>query len=696
MSEIEKVKREIENLREKIRHHDYRYYILSQPEISDAEYDSLTSRLKKLEEAFPQFILPDSPTQRVSGQLQEGFQSVRHRVPMLSLDNTYSAEEINQWDKRIKKVIPQGDIEYIVELKIDGVGVSLIYENGFLTRGITRGDGEVGDEITLNVRTIKSIPLKLTSKAPRILEVRGEVFMGRKNFRFLNETRKCNNEELFANPRNAVSGSLKLLDARITASRMLDCFIHSFGFIEGGEKYLTHEQFLKEASRLGLKINPYIELCKNIKEVIDYCNKWITKRENLDYEIDGMVIKVNSLAIQKKLGSTLKSPRWAIAYKFPAKQATTTLKNIVVQVGRTGVLTPVGELEPVECGGVTISRATLHNFDEIERLKLKILDRVVIERSGEVIPKIVKVIESVRTGKEIKFKIPQICPVCGSKITKEKEEEVAYRCINPFCPAQLEKGLIHFASRNAMDIEGMGESAVEQLVNNKLVRDFADIYFLKKEDLLKLKLFKEKKASNLIQNIQKTKQRPLSRLLFALGIRHVGERGAEILAAKYNSLDELIKVKKEDLEEIHEIGSVMSESIVSFFLEPKVREVIEKLKKAGISMQEEKKKGTNEQPFRGESFLFTGELEKFTRNEAEYAVKNSGGRITSSVSKNVTYVVVGNHPGSKYEKARKLNLTIINENEFEKIIKKSELSNKVGPPKADLYEKKMKRVEKEQ
>lgn len=669
MSEIEKVKTKIEYLRQKIRHHDYCYYVLNQPEISDAEYDNLICRLKELETAYPQFILPDSPTQRVSEKPLEGFKSIKHKTPMLSLDNTYSAEELNQWDKRVKKALSRKDIEYVAELKIDGVGISLIYEKGNLLQGITRGNGEVGDDITLNARTIRSIPLKIERETPRILEVRGEVFMGREDFLSLNEERKKNNEEVFANPRNATSGSLKLLDARITASRKLDCFIHSFGFIEDGKEYITHWQFLNEAGRLGLKINPYIKLCKDIEDVIDHCNEWTTKRESLDYEIDGIVIKVNSLTDQKKLGSTLKSPRWAIAYKFPAKQSTTTLKNIIIQVGRTGVLTPVAELEPVECGGVTISRATLHNFDEIERLKVQILDRVVVERSGEVIPKIVKVIKSVRTGKERPFKIPQRCPVCGNKVTREKEE-VFYRCINPFCPAQLEKGLIHFASRNAMDIEGMGESVVEQLVSNKLVQDFADVYFLKKEDLLKLELFKEKKASNLLKNIQKSKQRPLSHLLFALGIRHVGEKGAELLISKYSSLDELTKAKKEDLEKIHEIGSVMAESIVTFFLQPQVKKLIEKLKKAGISTKEEKKEKRNEQYLKGKTFIFTGELKKYTRNEAESTIKRLGGKTTSNVSKDVTFVVVGAHPGSKYEKAKKLNLTILNEDKFEEILQR--------------------------
>jgi DNA ligase (NAD+) len=662
MEKITEAKKEIEDLREKIRKHCYHYFVLNQPEITDAEYDKLMCRLKELEISYPQYVSPNSPTQRVSEQPLTGFKSVKHRIPMLSLDNTYSAEEIKEWDKRIKKILPDENIEYVVELKIDGIGVSLVYEEGVLFQGLTRGNGEVGSDITLNVRTIKSIPLRLKGIPPGRLEVRGEIFMGRVDFISLNKEREKNNQESFVNPRNAVGGSLKLLDPRITSKRKLDCFIHSFGFMEGEEEFISHWQFLKEAGKLGLKVNPHIKLYKNIEEVIKYCNKWAEKKEELDYEIDGVVVKVNSLLSQKKMGFTLKSPRWAIAYKFPAKQSTTTLKKIIIQVGRTGVLTPVAELEPVECGGVTISRATLHNFDEIKRLGIRIKDRVVIERSGEVIPKIVKVIESVRTGKEEEFKIPEVCPECLVKITKEKGE-VFYRCINPFCSAQLERGLVHFASRNAMDIEGMGKAVVEQLILNKLVDDFADIYFLKKEDLFKLELFKEKKASNLLGNIEKSKQKPLSCLLFGLGIHHVGEKGAELLAARYDSLDQLIKTKKEELEGIYEIGSVMAESIVNFFLQDSVKKLIEKFKKAGLILKEEKKE-LKTQTLKEKVFIFTGELKGFSRSEAQKTVKALGASVSSSVSKRVTFVVAGEHPGSKYEKAKKLNLAILNEDEF--------------------------------
>ncbi len=657
-----KEKKEIEYLREKIRKHDYCYYVLNQPEINDTEYDKLMYRLKDLEISYPQYVSFDSPTQRVSEQPLTGFKSVKHRLSMLSLDNTYSAEEIKEWDKRIKKILPDENIEYVVELKIDGIGVSLVYEESVLFQGITRGNGEVGSDITLNVKTIKSIPLRLKGKVPRKLEVRGEIFMGRVDFLSLNKGRKRDGQQLFVNPRNAVGGSLKLLDPRITSRRKLDCFIHSFGFMEGGEKFISHWQFLKEAGKLGLKINPHFKLYKKIEEVIDSCNQWAKKKNDLDYEIDGIVIKVNSLSSQEKLSSTLKSPRWAIAYKFPAKQSMTTLNSIKIQVGRTGVLTPVAELEPVECGGVTISRATLHNFDEIKRLGIRIKDRVVIERSGEVIPKIVKVIESVRKGNEEEFKIPEVCPECLVKITRE-EGEVFYRCINPFCSAQLERGLVHFASRNAMDIEGMGKAVVEQLILNKLVDDFADIYFLKKEDLLKLELFKEKKASNLLGNIEKSKQKPLSCLLFGLGIHHVGEKGAELLAKRYGSIDQLIKTKKEDLEGIYELGSVMAESIVNFFLQDSVKKLIEKFRKAGLLLKEEKKE-LKTQTLKDKLFIFTGELKGFSRSEAQKTVRALGATVSSSVSKRVSFVVAGEKPGSKYEKAKKLNLAILNEDEF--------------------------------
>jgi len=673
MGRLEEVKRKVERLREEIRHHDYRYYVLNEPEISDKEYDDLVRELKKLEEQYPEFITADSPTRRVGEKPLEGFKTVKHRVAMLSLDNTYSAEETKDWAKRVLKLLPREKVEYVVELKIDGVGVALTYEKGAFVLGATRGDGIIGDDITQNLKTIKSIPLRLfsfdASQLPDLIEVRGEVFMEKSEFEKLNQEKKRKGEALFANPRNAAAGSLKLLDSRLTAERRLNCFIHSFGTLEGGKVYRTHWEFLESMKKRGLRINPEVKLWKNIDEVIRYCDEWEKKRGKLSYEIDGMVIKVNSLEQQRRLGFTMKSPRWAIAYKFPAQQATTTLKDIILQVGRTGVITPVAVLEPVECGGVTISRATLHNFDEIQRLDVRIGDRVIVERAGEVIPKIVKVVESVRKGKREPFKVPQKCPECGGKITKEKEEEVAYRCINPSCPAQLERGLVHFASRNAMDIEGLGEAVVAQLVRNRLVKDFADIYSLKREDFLKLELFAEKRAQNLVDAIEESKKRPLSRLLFALGIRHVGEKAAETLAGEFGSLDGIMETEVEKLQKISEVGPVLAGSVREFFQQAEIKRLTDRLRKAGLNMEEERaEKGP--QILAGKTFVFTGELRGYSRTEAEELVKNLGGKTTSSVTSKTSYVVVGEAPGSKYEKAKTLGVPILSEEEFDKLIKK--------------------------
>lgn len=673
MGKLEEVKIKVEKLRKEIRHHDYCYYALNQPEISDKEYDDLVKKLNQLEKQHPQLITPDSPTQRVGEKPLIGFKTVKHGVFMLSLDNTYSSEEIKEWDKRIRKRLPDEKAECVVELKIDGVGVSLTYQKGVFLVGATRGDGVVGDDITQNLRTIKSIPLRFitteSSQLPDLIEIRGEVFMEKSDFDKLNLEKKKKGEALFANPRNATAGSLKLLDSRLTAQRKLTCFIHSFGTLKGGKVYETHWEFLQSAKRLGLRVNPKIKLCKNIDEVISYCGDWEKKRGRLGYEIDGMVVKVNSLLQQDNLGYTMKSPRWAVAYKFPAQQATTTLKDIIPQVGRTGVITPVAMLKPVECGGVTISRATLHNFDEINRLDVRIGDRVIVVRAGEVIPKIIKVVESVRKGKREIFKVPEKCPKCGGRITKEKEEEVAYRCINPSCPAQLERGLVHFASRNAMDIEGFGESVVEQVVRSRLAKDFADIYSLRKEDFLKLELFAEKRAQNLLDAIEKSKERPLARLLFALGIRHVGEKAAKTLAEEFGSIDALMEAKEEELERIPEVGPALAGSVREFFKQKEIKILIDKLKKAGLKLEQEMVKG-GPQILAGKTFVFTGELKGYSRTEAEELVKNLGGKASSSVSKKTSYVVVGESPGSKYGEAKALGVPILSEEEFEKLIKK--------------------------
>jgi len=532
----------------------------------------------------------------------------------------------------------------------------------------TRGDGENGEDVTQNIKTIRAIPLVLLGKdVPELIEVRGEVYMEMRDFEFLNREREVAQEVSFANPRNAASGSLKLLDTAIVAKRRLNFFAHSLGEYKGVD-ISSHAEFLERLKEWGMRVNPVTKICRSLTQVISYCRTWQEKRERLGYDIDGVVIKINSLTQQHRLGFTLKNPRWAVAYKFPARQATSTLESITVQVGRTGVITPVAELEPVECAGVTISRATLHNFDEIKRLGIKVGDRVVVERAGEVIPKIVKVITSVRTGREKEFKIPHTCPACGCEITKEKEEEVAYRCINPSCPAQLERGLIHFASRQAMDIEGMGLAVVRQLVGKGIVRDFADIYSLDKDALLKLELFKDRKAENLLAAIEKSKQRPLSRLVYGLGIKHVGEKAAYVLAQKFITMDNMMKAHLEDYDAIYEIGTVMAESIVKFLKQNSTQKLLEKFKDAELNFKETVAV-VKKSAFTAKTVVFTGELKDFSRTQAEELVRRMGGNASSSVSENTDFVVAGEVPGSKYTKAKKLGVKIINENEFMEMIK---------------------------
>jgi len=662
-----KIKKEIEELRKEINRHDYNYYVLNQPQISDKQYDELISRLKKLEENNPEFVTKDSPTQRVGSDITNKFGIVNHKEKMYSLDNTYSIDELKQWDERVRKNLGRDKVEYVCELKIDGLSANLTYEEGLLVLGATRGDGERGEDITNNIRTIRAIPLRLnTQQPPRFIEIRGEIYMDKKEFERLNLIRQKNNLPLFANPRNAASGSVKLLESREVAKRKLNFFAHSLG-AQDKENFSSQSDFLLTIKKWSMPVNPHLEICHGIEEVIDVCRMWENKRRQLDYDADGVVVKVNDFKFQRILGFTLKSPRWAVAFKFTAQQANTIIENIVVQVGRTGVVTPVAELKPVECGGVTIRNATLHNFDEIKRLDVRIGDHVVIERAGEVIPKIVKVIKNLRKGNEKKFNVPKNCPVCGEIINKEKQEDVAYRCTNPLCPAQLEKGLLHFCSREAMDIEGMGESVVRQLVSNKIVKDFADIYFLQKKDLLELQLFRDKKADNLLTAIANSKKQPLSRLLYALGIRHVGEKAALVLAERFGSLNSIMDAKKEDLEKIFEIGPVMASSIENFFKQKTTHILIEKLKKAGVNIIEPKRDKKNI-PLEGMTFVFTGELKDYSRKEAESLVRSLGANVISNVSKNVSFVVVGEKPGSKYTKARLLGLKIIDEAKFKEII----------------------------
>ncbi|MCX7917937.1 MAG: NAD-dependent DNA ligase LigA [bacterium] len=659
---IKTPKERIEELVKLINYYNYMYYVENNPVISDYEYDQLYKELLELEEKFPQYKLPDSPTQKVGGKPLEEFKTVEHKIPMLSMDNTYSDEELIEFDAKIKRMVDVRDVDYVVELKYDGVAVSLHYKNGEFFLGVTRGDGFRGDDITENLRTIKTLPLKIKYKEP--IEVRGEVYMRKDDFEKLNKERKEKGEVLFANPRNATAGSLKLLDPKLVAQRNLQIFIYQ-GFLNNGPK--THWEVLEFLKNIGFPVSPYRKHCKNIKEVIEYCNEWQDKRFSLPYNIDGMVIKVNSLDLQKNLGTTTKSPRWAVAYKFPAEQVSTIVKDVIVQVGRTGTLTPVAILEPVLVSGTTVSRATLHNFDEIKRLGVKIGDRVFVEKSGEIIPKVVKVIPEVRKGNEKDIQIPTECPVCGSKVVKDREE-VAIRCPNIRCPAQVKERIIHFASRDAMDIEGLGEKWVNIFVDNKLLSDYGDIYYLKYEDLIKLERMGDKSVRNLLEAIEKSKTRPFANLIYALGIRHIGIHASEILADEFTSIDEIKKASLEKLSSIPEIGPIMAESIKDFFSNEENLKVIEKLRKAGVKMEREKIEEKKE-ILAGLTFVITGTLKNYSRNEIQNYIKKLGGKVTNSVSKNTDYIICGSEPGSKLEKGRALGIKIISEEEFEKLVK---------------------------
>ncbi len=661
----QEIKNKIEKLIEQIRRHDYLYYVLSQPEISDKEYDNLMSQLKELEEKYPGYKTNDSVTVRLSNGVLEGFKTVKHKEKMLSLNNTYSFKELKDWQARVCKGLAGEKVEYAVELKIDGLSANISYRQGKLSIGATRGDGQTGEDVTANIKTIRSIPLVLLgSDFPDFIEIRGEVYMEINDFKILNKEREKLGEVLFANPRNAASGSLKLLDTAVVAKRKLNFFAHSLGEYKGNV-IQTQLEFLSYLKIWGVRTNPQSRLCGNLNQIIEYCQYWQEQREKLGYEIDGVVIKVNNLALQKRLGFTSKSPRWAVAYKFPARQATTEVLKININVGRTGVITPTAELKAVECSGVIIRNATLHNFDEIKRLNIKEGDRVLIERAGDVIPKVVKVVASL--GRK-SFQIPKVCPECLGKVIKEKEEDVAYRCINSACPAQLERRLLHFVSRPAMDIEGMGEAVVSQLIKLKLVRNFADIYKLNEFDLAKLELFKEKKINNLIEAIKKSKEKPLSRLVFALGIRHVGENAAYILAKHFITMDKLINAKKDDFDAIYEVGPVIAGSVKDYFSQSSTRKMLEELKNLGLSLREELIK-TKVTPLTGKTIVFTGELIGFSRSQAEEIVRKFAGNVSSSVSKNVNFVVTGDNPGSKFDKAKKLGVKIISEKEFVEMIK---------------------------
>jgi len=674
------IKKRIEKLRELINHHDRQYYVESRPDISDQEYDRLMRELKELEALHPELITPDSPTQRVGGEALEGFKTVEHRVPMLSMDNTYSADEIMEFDKRVRKNLEIDKIDYVVELKIDGVSISLLYENGKFIQGATRGDGVKGDDVTVNLKTIKSLPLKLEPvrgvKIPGTFEARGEIYLSSRMFLKINKEKEKNNEEPFANPRNAAAGSLKLLDSAMVAERQLDMWIYGLGYVEGSVFKAQSEAlgFLKGA---GFRVNPRIKKCRSINEVIEYCKEWEHKKDSLEYDIDGMVIKVDSFAHQRALGHTSKSPRWMISYKFPAEQKETILEDIIVQVGRTGTLTPVAVLKPIELSGSTVSRATLHNQDEVARKDIRIGDHVIIEKAGEIIPQVVEAIKSKRKGRERKFSMPGKCPVCGSEV-KEVKGEVALRCENLACAAQLKERVKHFASRQAMDIEGMGDAIAAQLVDRGMIKDYGDIYYLKRADLAGLERMAEKSASNLIDAIEKSKRNTLNRLVFGLGIRHVGIRAAWILSARFGSIDKIASAEIEGFEAINEIGPVMAESIYNFFRTKENKKVIEKLKKAEVNVKGRAHPApqgygagsAERKALEGKTFVVTGALENFSRQDAEELIRQNGGNASSSVSKKTDFLVTGKDPGFKYDKAKKLGVKIIREEEFKKLIQK--------------------------
>ena len=653
-------KKQIIKLRDEINYHNYKYYVENNPVISDYEYDMLLKKLEALENQFPDFITPESSTQRIGGEPLKGFKTVEHKIAMLSLDNAYSYDALREFDERIKKNI--GEIEYVCEPKIDGVSIALIYENGVFFRGATRGDGIKGDDVTLNLKTIHSIPIRLRGSKLQNAEVRGEVFFPISAFKKFNKEQEKKGEQLFANPRNAAAGSLRQLDPRIVATRPLDTFLY---YISHSDKdFKTQEESLEILRTAGFRVNLLIKKVKNIDEAIIYCKDVEAKRDTLDYEIDGVVLKVNSFALQKELGSTIKHPRWAIAFKFTAKQATTRLKDIVIQVGRTGTLTPVAILEPAQVGGVTVSRATLHNFDELKRKDIRIGDIVLVERSGDVIPQVIKSIVEKRTGYEKARAIPRKCPVCGSDVVRTLDE-VAVRCPNKQCPARLKWRIEYFASRDAMDIDHLGGKTIDKLIEKGLVNTIADLYSIKEEDLLTLEGFKEKSMMNLLESIDKSKQQSLARLIYGLGIRHVGKYAAQLLAAQYHSIDELAKKTAEELTQIHGLGEKTAEAIATFFVTEENIELINKLKDIGIQTKEAKKEGH----LTGKKFVFTGGLESLSRPDASALVMKNGGMVSSAIGKDINYVVVGKDAGSKYKKAKKLGLVIIDESEFKKLVR---------------------------
>ena len=645
------IRHEIEQLREKLRYHEHLYYVLDKPEITDAEYDVLMRRLSELERAHPELLTPDSPTQRVGGKPREGFVKVSHSTQMLSLDNALNEEELRDFLNRI------GDVRYVTELKLDGLSMAAHYRGGQFVQAVTRGDGQVGEEVTENARTIRSLPLGIPNQRQE-LEVRGEAMMNRQGFERLNAEREEQGLPRFANPRNAAAGGLRALDPAVTASRRLD---FAYLMLSGGEPfYGSHWESLQALDKLGFKVNPHRRLCKGIDEVFAFCSEWENKRESLPYEIDGVVVKVDSIEAQQKLGWTSKAPRWANAYKYAARQASTIVEAIGVQVGRTGALTPVAHLRPVAVGGVTVSRATLHNEDEIARLGVQIGDEVLVERSGDVIPKVVRVIKQ-GEGRQ-PFHMPKHCPVCGGNIVRE-EDEAASRCVNTNCPARLKESIGHFAARPVMNIDGMGDALIDQLVDRGLVRSVSDIYDLTLEQLVDLERMGKKSAENVLRNIEKSRQNPLPRLLVGLGIRFVGVRTAVLLAEAFGSLDSIAEADVETLQQAEEVGPKVAESIHEFFREPRNRDLVERLRAAGLKF-DHPKKIKKAGPFDGMTFVLTGTLASMTREQAAERIEAGGGKVSGSVSKKTNYVVAGEEAGSKLDKARALGVPVLTEEKF--------------------------------
>ena len=654
---------EVEKLREELRRHERLYYVLDQPEISDAEYDALMRKLQHLEGQHPELVTPDSPTHRVGGKPREGFVKVRHSSPMLSLDNALNEGELRDFDRRVRELLGSADYRYVAELKMDGLSMAALYRDGGFAQAVTRGDGVVGEDVTENARTIRSLPLRVKTKLAAF-EVRGETVMNRRAFERLNAERDERGLSRFANPRNAAAGSLRVLEPQITASRRLD-FCTYFLLADGRPAFDSQWESLEEMARMGFKVNPHRRLCRNVDEALAFCSQWEARRDELPYEIDGVVLKVDSVEQQRALAFTAKAPRWAIAYKYPARQAVTTIEGIEVQVGRTGALTPVARLKPVEVGGVTVSRATLHNEDEIERLSLEIGDDVVIERSGDVIPKVVRV--NAQGSYRRKFQMPSKCPVCGGNVVRE-EGEAARRCINTNCSARLKESILHFSSRGVMNIDGLGDALVDQLVDRRMVESVADLYDLTTEKLLALERMGPKSAANLIRNIEKSKKNPLPRVLSSLGIRFVGERTAQIMAEEFGSLDAIATAVPEELQEAQEVGPKVAESVFQFFRERRNQELMERLRAAGLQFEYQSRR-TRGGPLEGLVFVLTGSLPTLSREDAKKMIEAAGGKVSGSVSKKTNYVVAGEDPGSKLAKARELGVQVVNEAQLLELIK---------------------------